>query len=162
MFPLFTPLLLGAGLGALTHKNPLKGGLLGASMGASLGALAPGILGGSAAAGAALPAGMAGPVAPQMGAAIPGLEQFATGYTPEGLLGAASQYTKPASQVAQLVHQSGLLDPQQPIAAAPPMQSSNTGTQILGQLAQAGDSSQQITQDSAARKKRRSQLLGAS
>ena len=157
MFPLFMPMLMGAGIGALTNKDPLKGGLLGAAMGATGGALAPGILGGSA-----LPAGMAGPVVPQMGAAIPGLEQFATGYTPQGILGAASQYAKPASEMAKMAQQSGLLDPQQPIAAPQPMQPSNTGAQVLGQLAQAGDSSQQITQDSAMRKKRRNQLLGAS
>ncbi len=162
MLPMFMPLMLGAGLGALTSKkNPLMGGLLGAGLGAAGGALAPGLLGGASAS-AALPAGMAGPVAPTMGATIPGLESFVTGTTPQGLLGAASQYAKPASQMAQIAQMSGILDPQQqqPIGA-PPMQQPNTGAQTLAQLAQAGDSSQQITQESAARKKRRAGLLGA-
>lgn len=167
MFPLLIPMLIGAGVGALSNrKDPLKGGLLGAGMGA-MGGAGVGLLGGAGAAGgSAAGAGassLVSPVAaPAMGSTLPGLGQYATGYTAQGLLGAASQYAKPASQMASIAQQSGLLDPQQqqqPMGGPLPMPP-NTGAQTLGELAQAGDSSQQITQESAARKKRRAGLLG--
>jgi hypothetical protein len=164
MFPLLIPMAIGAGIGALTNKkDPLKGGLLGAGLGAAGGAFAPGLLGGSGAASAALPVGVAGPVAPTMGAGLPGIEAFATGYTPQGLLGAAGQYMKPAGEMASMAQKAGLLDPQQQqvMNAPPPMQQMNTGAQTLGQIAQAGMSEQKVAEDAAARKKRRMGLLGA-
>lgn len=46
MFPLF-PLLAGAGVGALTSKNPVKGALFGGGLGYAGGAVLPGLLGGA-------------------------------------------------------------------------------------------------------------------
>lgn len=61
MFPLFMPMLIGAGIGGLLNKkDPLKGALLGAGLGATGGAVAPGLLGGSAAAGSVGAAGATG------------------------------------------------------------------------------------------------------
>lgn len=45
MIPFALPMLLGAGLGAVTSKKPLQGALLGAGLGAAGGAIAPGLLG---------------------------------------------------------------------------------------------------------------------
>ena len=165
---LMLPMLLGAGLGAATSKKPLKGALLGAGLGAAGGALAPGLLGAGAASGAAGASAsgaaamgpvMGGEVA--MGSAIPGLEAFATGYTPQGLLGAAGGAAKTAAPFAGLALQSGLLDGgQQQVQASPVAQPQVTATTLPELSAQLQQGLLAQRQEDQHRRQRRHGLLG--
>lgn len=173
MFPLMIPMLIGAGLGAATSKKPLKGALLGAGLGAAGGAFAPGLLGGAGAAGAgAGAAGAAGTSAAAMGpvlggevamgATIPGLGQYATGYTAQGLLGAAGSAAKSAAPYAQLAQQSGLLGggEQLQVQASPVNMGAAVPNELPALVQSLEQGVQAQRQADEERKKRRYSLLG--
>lgn len=93
MFPLLMPMLIGAGLGAITNKkDPLKGAVIGAGLGAAGGTLAPGLLAGGGAAGTA-GTGAAGGLTASAGAgttlAAPASGSMGGGLGLKGLLEAA-------------------------------------------------------------------------
>ncbi|MEJ7932585.1 hypothetical protein WG922_21625 [Ramlibacter sp. AN1015] len=164
MIPAFLiPALLGGGLGALTSKKPLQGALLGAGMGAAGGYLAPGLLGGATAAPGAS-AGLMGPVAGgevAMGSVVPGLEQYATGFTGEGLLGSAKGLADKAAPYAQLAQQSGLLSQQEQPIVGGPMPAQQVQASTLPQLsAQMNEAAAQEQAAEEQRRKRRQSLLG--
>lgn len=93
------------------------------------------------------------------GASVMGGSALPTG---GGLLGAASQYGKPAMQALSSAQQSGLLgDQQQPAPQPQAVQQATGGAQTLAQIAQQGDQiQQQLQQTQMQRKQRRMGLLG--
>lgn len=147
MFPLFVPMLIGAGIGAVaSKKDPLKGALLGAGAGALGGQFAPGLLGGasSAAPGGLLGAeaagstGIGGLLGNPMTAASYGTglgtqqtamlaaQEAGMGSMPIGksLLGGASQLAKDAAPVMNVASTAMSMGGQeQPMPAPPPMMS---------------------------------------
>lgn len=101
--------LLGAGLGALSSKNHLKGALLGAAAGTGAGAI-PGLLGGGAALGAATNPAL---IESAVGTAGYGASS-ASPYGITGLLGDAAKYAQPAANVLGAANSAKSLFGQQP------------------------------------------------
>lgn len=167
---------IGAGIG-LTG-GAAAGGLLGAGAAGAAGAGAAGAAGAGAASTAATGAGAAGLLGDATaagyaglgaadaatlggGASVAGGSALGTTGATGGLMGALNTYGKPVSQGMQLANQSGLLGggKEQP-QASPFIQPQGTGPQMLAQLAQQGDPSQQLAQEDMMRRKRRLGLLG--
>jgi hypothetical protein len=148
MFPLFMPMLIGAGLGAFANKkNPLKGALLGAGAGAVGGQFAPGLLGGGQAAassggllGSEAASSVGGLLGNPMTAASYGTglgtqqtamlaaQEAGMGSIPIGksLLGSASQIAKDTAPVMNAVSTGMSMAGQgaeQPMAPPPPLMS---------------------------------------
>jgi len=147
MFPLMIPMMLGAGLGALTNENPLKCALMGAGLCASGGAIAPGLLGGAA------------PVAGDsfMPAAL-GADGAGTGLL--GTLNMASSYARPVMQAEEAAQASGAFGGGEE-APAPPQLTPQTGGQTLqGLLANVQQSQQAQQAEEMARRKQRRQAFG--
>lgn len=182
MFPLAYPLLLGAGLGALSNrKDPLKGALLGGGMGALGGAVAPavgGLLGGGVpgvSAGGISEAGALGFNAAkdsQLANLAIGPEAFG-GYgssvsvanpSAGGLLGQfkdAATTLKPMGDAASAA--GGLFGGEDQPMQAPGLSPKNaSGAQTLAQIAQAGEQQvqEQLMQEAQMRRQRRQGLLG--
>src|SRR5574343_107141 len=160
MFPLMLPMLIGAGLGAMKSKDPLKGALLGAGMGAVGGTAAPamgGLLGGAGAAAPGVAGAAASGAAPSMATAMPAFDPISGGFVNAGNLqsgmGGLMNNIKPIAQAVGTANQLGLLGGQdQPITPSPTMQSPGGGSQVLGQLAQTPDA---VEQGRQLRKQRR-------
>lgn len=164
MIPMaFAPMAIGGLLGALTNKNPLKGGLLGAGMGAVGGAAMPalsGMFGGAGAAGAA-----ADPLASYMttggveGSIAGGGTGGAAGSVGGGLFGGDTM--KNLGSAAQIASAAGAFGGSEQPMQGQPVQQGQGGAQVLGQLAQP-QVSPQIQAAEQARMRRRQGLLGAS
>lgn len=173
--------LAGAAIGAMANKkNPMKGALMGGALGATGGLLAPAAAGGAAAAGGSglLGAGATGAASAAgtgaaamgpmmgsqvaMGSVIPGLGQYATGYTAQGLLGAAGTAAKSAAPYAQLAQQSGLFaGGEQEMPQASPVTMGQAVPNELPALVQSLEQGAQAQrQADEERKKRRYSLLG--
>ena len=156
MIPMaFAPMAIGGLLGALTNKNPLKGGLLGAGMGALGGAAMPALgLGGAA----------ADPVTAYMttggveGSIAGGGTGGAAGSVGGGLFGGDTM--KNLGGAAQIAAASGVLNgsQQQPLQGQP-VQQGQGGAQVLSQLAQPQGGAQLQSMEQA-RMRRRQGLLG--
>lgn len=163
MIPMaFAPMAIGGLLGALTNKNPLKGGLLGAGMGALGGAAMPalsGMFGGAGAAGAA-----ADPLAAYLttggaeGSIVGGGTGGAAGSVGGGgLFGGDTM--KNLGGAAQIASASGVLNNSQQPIQSQPVQQGQGGAQVLGQLAQPQGGAQLQAMEQA-RMRRRQGLLG--
>lgn len=153
-------------------KDWLKLALLAGGAAATGGLLAPAAAGaasagaaGAAGAGGLMGAGAMGPAMGAdvaMGSLIPGLESYATGFTGQGLLGAAGGAAKAAAPYALLAQQTGLLNqqPQQPMTAPVAMPQVQGGSlpELSSQMQQGLLTQQQADAD---RRKQRHSLLGS-
>lgn len=163
MIPMaFAPMAIGGLLGALTNKNPLKGGLLGAGVGALGGAAMPalgGMFGGAGAAGAAVD-----PVTAYMttggveGSIVGGGTGGAAGSVGgAGLFGGDTM--KNLGSAAQIANVAGAFGGSEQPVQGQPVQQGQGGAQVLSQLAQP-QGSPQLQAMELARMRRRQGLLG--
>lgn len=152
----FLPLLIGAGLGAMTSKKPLKGALLGAGMGA-LGGAGAGLLGGAGAAGgAAAPAMANGAFLGEGVASGIGAWDSAMGGGLLGGLKSAASYAQPIGAALDATKGFGAQEPVQP---SPLLQRAPDGS-LAALSAQLEQAAAQQGQADMARRKQRYGLLG--
>lgn len=142
MIPFMLP-LLGAGIGALTNKKPLKGAAIGAGLGGlgmmaapAIGGAMGGMLGAAPAAAGATGAAASG-VIPAAGGGSLLLPQGLASAAQPGLLSQVAGFAKPIGAAASAASSvNGLLGPSDsPMQAPPPMAQTGTGAQTLGMLA---------------------------
>lgn len=130
----FTLGLIGAGIGALSSKNKLKGALMGGMGGYAGGAMMPGLLGtSSAAASSASPSllGAAEVAAPEFGAALPAPGLYGAGPVPigEGLGFGTSGMATPGLEGSGFLDKLGDFGS----AAADKLKAANTAFKPVGQ-----------------------------
>lgn len=157
MFDPITLGLLGAAVGGLTSKKPLKGAMLGGALGAGGGLLSGGggLLGNPMAA-ASYGTGLGSQQTAMLAAQEAGMGSGLFG----GLESAATQ-AKPFMQAAQTGMQvAGALTPPETPGAPPPQLPQQNGAQTLQGLVQQSPQ-MNIEQEAEMRKKRRMGLLGA-
>lgn len=130
----FTIAMIGAGIGALTSKNKLKGAALGGLGGYAGGAMMPGLLGSSTAAASTASPGLLGAAevaAPEFGAALPAPGLYGAGPVPigEGLGFGTSGMATPGLEGSSFFDQLGDFGS----AAADKLKAANTAFKPVGQ-----------------------------
>lgn len=138
----FTLAMIGAGIGALTSKNKLKGAMLGGMGGYAGGAMMPGLLGtSSAAASTASTPGLLGAAevaAPEFGAALPASGLYSAGPVPigEGLGFGTSGMATPGLEGSGFLDKLGGFGS----AAADKLKAANTAFKPVGQAMSSANS----------------------